>query len=113
MYAQYALGMVLMFGVMRSVNIAHGNLLILLALIGVTLPATYSVGPVVALMVLVPLAALIGYGWQRPVLNRVVGSDPLPSLIVTFGLAIALQNLMLQIWSADMRPMPGGGIEQA
>jgi branched-chain amino acid transport system permease protein len=47
------------------------------------------------------------------VLNRVVGQDPLPSLIATFGLSVALQNLMLQIWSADTRSMPGGGIEQA
>lgn len=113
MYAQYALGMALMFGVMRIVNITHGDLVILLALIGISLATTYHIGPFAALIVLVPLAALIGYGLQRLVLNRVVGSDPLPSLIATFGLSIALQNLMLQIWSADTRSLPGGGIEQA
>ncbi len=113
MFAQYALGMALMFGVMRIVNISHGDLVILLALIGISFATRYSVGPFVSLLMLVPLAAFLGWGLQRAILNRVVGDDPLPSLIATFGLSIALQNLMLQIWSADTRSMPGGGIEQA
>lgn len=62
---------------------------------------------------LVPLAAFTGWALQRAILNRVVGDDPLPSLIATFGLSIALQNLMQQIWFADTRSMPGDGIEQA
>ena len=57
------------------------------------------------------LAVAMGWLLQRAVLNRVVGEDPLPSLIATFGLSLALQNLMLQIWSANSRSLPGGGIE--
>jgi branched-chain amino acid transport system permease protein len=113
MFAQYALGMALMFGVMRIVNISHGDLVILLGLIGISFATRYSVGPFVSLLMLVPLAAFMGWALQRAILNRVVADDPLPSLIATFGLSIALQNLMLQIWSADTRSMPGGGIEQA
>ena len=113
LYAQYALGMALMFGVMRIVNISHGDLMILLALIGVSIVASLSVGPFVLLFLIVPIAAAIGYVLQRAVLNRVVSQDPLPSIIATFGLSIALQNAMQQIWSADTRSIPGGGIEQA
>ena len=113
LYAQYALGMALMFGVMRIVNITHGDLVILLALIGISMAAQVHLGPFVVLAMLVPLAALIGYVLQRGILNRVVSDDPLPSLIATFGLSIALQNLMLEIWSADTRSLPGYGIEQA
>lgn len=113
MYAQYALGMALMFGVMRLVNIAHGDLVVLLALIGISASVAFSMGPLPLVLVLVPLAALIGWGLQKLVLNKVVGGDPLPSLIATFGLSIALQNLMLEIWSADTRSMQGGGIEAA
>ncbi|MCI5074161.1 branched-chain amino acid ABC transporter permease [Oricola sp.] len=113
LYAQYALGMALMFGVMRIVNISHGDLMILLALIGVSLVASLHVGPFVLVLLLVPIAAAIGYVLQRAVLNRVVSQDPLPSIIATFGLSIALQNAMQQIWSADTRSIPGGGIEQA
>lgn len=113
LYAQYALGMALMFGVMRIVNITHGDLMILLALVGISLASTYGLGPWSVLVVLVALGAIIGLVLQRLILNRVVGADPLPSLIATFGLSIALQNAMLQVWSADTRSLPDAGIAQA
>ncbi len=113
MYAQYALGMALMFGVMRLVNIAHGDLVVLLALIGISASVAFGIGPLPLVLVLVPLAALIGWSLQKFLLNKVVGADSLPSLIATFGLSIALQNLMLEIWSADTRSMSGNGIESA
>lgn len=113
MYAQYALGMALMFGVMRLVNIAHGDLVVLLALIGISASVAFGIGPLPLVLLLVPLAAIIGWSLQKFVLNKVVGADSLPSLIATFGLSIALQNLMLEIWSADTRSMRGGGIESA
>ncbi len=113
LYAQYALGMALMFGVMRVVNITHGDLVILLALIGISLATTFSLGPWSVLVILVVLGAVIGVILQRLILNRVVGADPLPSLIATFGLSIALQNAMLQIWSADTRSLGGGDIVHA
>ncbi|WP_225029274.1 branched-chain amino acid ABC transporter permease [Xinfangfangia pollutisoli] len=111
MYAQYALGMALMFGVMRIVNVSHGDLVILLSLIGISLASSFGFGPVTVMVALVPLAVILGWLLQKAILNRVVGDDPLPSLIATFGLSLALQNLMLQIWSANSRSLPGGGIE--
>lgn len=113
MYAQYALGMALMFGVMRIVNTAHGDLVILLALLGVTLAGVLGLGPYGLVLLLVPTAMVLGWALQRGVLNKVLGNDPLLSLIATFGLSIALQNLMLQVWSADTRSLPGGGLESA
>ena len=112
-YAQYALGMALMFGVMRIVNIAHGDIVILLALIGISLTAAFGLNPFTLMLLLVPTATAIGWVLQRSILNKVIGDDPLPSLIATFGLSIALQNLMLEIWSADTRSLPGGGLESA
>ncbi|TGD42608.1 branched-chain amino acid ABC transporter permease [Pseudotabrizicola sediminis] len=111
MYAQYALGMALMFGVMRIVNVSHGDLVILLSLIGISLASNFGWGPFTVMVALVPLAIALGWLLQKVVLNKVVGDDPLPSLIATFGLSIALQNMMLQIWSANSRSLPGGGIE--
>jgi branched-chain amino acid transport system permease protein len=112
-YAQYALGMALMFGVMRIVNIAHGDIVILLALIGISLTAAFGLNPFTLMLLLVPVATGMGWLLQRTLLNQVIGDDPLPSLIATFGLSIALQNLMLEIWSADTRSLPGGGLESA
>ncbi|SIR62952.1 branched-chain amino acid ABC transporter permease [Pseudacidovorax sp. RU35E] len=111
MYAQYALGMALMFGVMRIVNTAHGDLVVLLALLGVSAAGALALGPSMVLALLVPIALALGWLLQRLVLNKVLGNDPLPSLIATYGLSIALQNLMLAVWSADNRSLPGGGLE--
>lgn len=111
MYAQYALGMALMFGVMRIVNVSHGDLVILLSLVGISLSSAFGIGPFTVMAALVPLAVVMGWLLQKGILNRVVGSDPLPSLIATFGLSLALQNLMLQIWTANSRSLPGGGLE--
>jgi branched-chain amino acid transport system permease protein len=108
LYAQYAIGLALMFGVMRIVNIAHGDLVILLALIGISISGAWGLGPAFLILMLVPLGAIMGWVLQRAVLNRVVGPDPLPSLIATFGLSIALQNFMLQVWSADTRSISAG-----
>ena len=110
MYAQYALGMALMFGVMRIVNIAHGDVMILLALIAVSLAGMLPVGNLTLIVLIVPIAILVGWLLQTFILNKVVGADPLPSLIATFGLSIALQNLMLEIWSADTRSLPNSAI---
>ncbi len=113
LYAQYALGMALMFGVMKIVNVTHGDLVILLALIGISLADMTGLGPWSILATLVPIGAAIGWLLQRALLNRAVGEDPLPSLIATFGLSIALQNAMLVVWSADTRSLSAGGIQQA
>lgn len=113
MYAQYALGMALMFGVMRIVNIAHGDVMILLSLIAVSLAGVLPLGNLGLVIVIVPIAVGIGWVLQKFILNRVVGADPLPSLIATFGLSIGLQNLMLEIWSADTRSLPNSGIASA
>jgi branched-chain amino acid transport system permease protein len=113
LFAQYALGMALMFGVMRIVNVTHGDLMILLGLVGISLSAKFALGPWFVLAILVALGAILGLLLQRVILNKVVGADPLPSLIATFGLSIALQNAMLQIWSADTQSLNGGSIAQA
>lgn len=110
LYAQYAIGMSLMFGVMRIVNIAHGDLVVLLALTGISIAAAWGFGPGFLILLLVPIGALVGWALQRVVLNKLVGDDPLPSLIATFGLSIALQNAMLGIWSADTRSLDAGAL---
>lgn len=110
LYAQYAIGMSLMFGVMRIVNIAHGDLVVLLALIGITIAAFFGLGPGFIMLLLIPIGACIGWVLQRGILNHLVGEDPLPSLIATFGLSLALQNFMLAVWQADTRSLDVGPI---
>jgi branched-chain amino acid transport system permease protein len=111
LYALFAIGLSLMFGVMRLVNVAHGDFVILTAFIGFVIVDTLHVNAFAAMLLVVPLAFGIGYAVQHGVLTRTIGRDPLPSLVVTFGLSIIIQNLLLEIFSADTRSIPGGGVE--
>ncbi len=113
LYALFAAGLSLIFGVMRLVNIAHGDLIILAAYMGLSTTVMLGVHPFVALLIVMPLMALLGYVLQRGVLNQTLGPDILPPLLVTFGLSVIIQNVLLEIYTADPRKLNGGGIETA
>ncbi|MGJ7528218.1 branched-chain amino acid ABC transporter permease [Variovorax sp. GB1P17] len=116
LYTLFALGQSLMFGVMRLTNTAQGDFIILGAfavIAGVSVSGGDAAAPwlvaVIALAVL-PVAFAFGYALQRYVLNGTLGKDPLPSLVVTFGLSIVIQNLLLELFSADPRSIETGGL---
>jgi branched-chain amino acid transport system permease protein len=111
LYALFAIGLSLMFGVMRLVNVAHGDFVILAAFIGMVIVDTLGLHPFAAMLVVVPIAFGVGYAVQRGILTRTIGNDPLPSLVVTFGISIVIQNLLLEIFSADTRSIRAGGLE--
>jgi branched-chain amino acid transport system permease protein len=113
LYAVFAAGLSLIFGIMRLVNIAHGDLIVLAAYLALVATETLGIGPLAALLIVAPLMALIGYGLQRLVLNRTLGEDLLPPLLVTFGLSVIIQNGLLELFSADSRRLQAGAIEVA
>ncbi|WP_198086003.1 branched-chain amino acid ABC transporter permease [Variovorax sp. E3] len=112
LYTLFALGQSLMFGVMRLTNTAQGDFIILGAfavIAGVSL-GNDSVAPWLVALAVLPVAFGFGYALQRYVLNGTLGKDPLPSLVVTFGLSIVIQNLLLELFSADPRAIETGGL---
>jgi branched-chain amino acid transport system permease protein len=111
LYALFAAGLSLIFGVMRLVNIAHGDLIILSAFIALIVAGGLGLHPLVCLVIVVPLMASLGYVLQRSILNRTLGNDILPPLLVSFGLSVFLQNALLQIFSADSRRLHAGELE--
>jgi len=111
LYAMFAAGLSLIFGVMRLVNIAHGDLIVLAAYVALMVTETLGVGPLTSLILVVPTMALIGYALQRGLLNRTLGDDLLPPLLVTFGLSIIIQNGLLELFTADSRKLQAGAIE--
>jgi branched-chain amino acid transport system permease protein len=113
LYAMFAAGLSLIFGIMRLVNIAHGDLIVLAAYLALVAAETLGIGPLSALLIVVPLMGLIGYALQRLVLNRTLGDDLLPPLLVTFGLSVIIQNGLLELFSADSRRLQAGAIETA
>ncbi len=120
LYCLFALGQSLMFGVMRLTNTAQGDFIVLgsfAAIAGMNalsaLGWSGALAPFLVMLALVPVAFGFGYVLQRHVLNRTLGRDPLPSLVVTFGLSIVIQNLLLELFSADPRSIPVGGLDTA
>ena len=113
LYALFAAGLSLVFGIMRLVNLAHGDLIVCAAYLILVLVTLLGLSPFVALLVAAP--AMFGLGWalQRVVLNRTLGKDILPPLLVTFGLSVVIQNALLEGYSADSRRIPGGALETA
>jgi branched-chain amino acid transport system permease protein len=113
LYAMFAAGLSLVFGIMRLVNIAHGDLIVLAAYLALVTVETLGIGALPALLIVIPLMGVIGYALQRLVLNRTLGDDLLPPLLVTFGLSVIIQNGLLTLFSADSRRLQAGGIEVA
>jgi branched-chain amino acid transport system permease protein len=111
LYAMFAAGLSLIFGVMRLVNIAHGDLIVLAAYVALMVTQTLGIDPLTSLLLVVPIMAIIGYALQRGLLNRTLGEDLLPPLLVTFGLSIIIQNGLLELFTADSRKLQAGAIE--
>jgi branched-chain amino acid transport system permease protein len=113
LYALFAAGLSLVFGIMRLVNLAHGDLIVLAAYLILVIVSTLRISPFLAVAIALPLMFAIGYVLQRVVLNRVLGEDILPPLLVTFGISVVLQNALQEAFSADTRRLPPGEIGTA
>jgi branched-chain amino acid transport system permease protein len=113
LYSLFAIGLSLAYGVMRLVNIAHGDFIVLAAYLGLVVISAAGVHPFVALPVVVALMFVLGYLLQRGVLNLTLGPDILPPLLVTFGLSIIIQNVLLETFSADSKALKVGDLETA
>jgi branched-chain amino acid transport system permease protein len=111
LYALFAAGLSLIFGVMRLVNIAHGDLIVAGAYLAWFICHITGMHPLISLVVVVPLAMLAGYALQRFILNRTLGKDILPPLLVTFGLSVIIQNGLLELFTVDSRKLNAGALE--
>jgi branched-chain amino acid transport system permease protein len=111
LYALFATGLSLVFGVMRLVNLAHGDFIVVAAYAGLSVLLVLPIHPFLALAIVVPVMALLGYLLQLGLFNRVLGSDPFRPLLVTFGISVIIQNVLLLTFSADTRRLSAGAIE--
>jgi branched-chain amino acid transport system permease protein len=104
-YALLASGLSLMFGVMRIINLAHGDLAILGAFATFLVADDLGWNPFLALVLVLPAMAAFGWLLQRTMLERSLRSGVLTPLLTTFGLAIVLQNLLFERYGADTRSL--------
>jgi branched-chain amino acid transport system permease protein len=113
LYALFAAGLSLTFGIMRLVNLAHGDLIVLAAFAILALASWLALDPFLAVLVALPLMFAAGLGLQHILLNRTLGHGLLPPLLVTFGLSIIIQNGLMQGFTADSQRLQAGAIETA
>lgn len=112
-YALTAVGLSLMFGVMRMVNLAHGDLAVCGTYLATTVMAAFGVPLWAALLIMVPLAFLLGMVLQLSLFGRALRSGTTAPLLVTFGLSVIIENLLLQTYSANTRGVPAGSLDVA
>jgi branched-chain amino acid transport system permease protein len=112
LYSLYATGLSVIFGIMRLVNLAHGDLIVLGAFLILALTAA-GVPLLLAFAIVLPVMFAVGYFLQAAILNRVLGRNILPPLLITFGLSIIVQNGLLEAFSADTRFLNVGSLQGA
>jgi branched-chain amino acid transport system permease protein len=111
LYTLFAIGLSLSFGIMRLVNIAHGDLIVLAAYIGLVVINATGVHPITTLVVVMPVMFALGYVLQRGLLNQTLTGGLLPPLLVTFGISVIIENLLLEGFGAHTRRLQAGAIE--
>jgi branched-chain amino acid transport system permease protein len=113
LYALFACGLSVMFGVMRIVNLAHGDLAVIAAFLAFSFMSMTGVNALVAAAVIVPAMAVLGYLLQRGLLQRSLTAGPFSTLLATFGLSIIIQNVLLQHYSADSHSLDVGSLSSS
>jgi branched-chain amino acid transport system permease protein len=111
LYALFAAGLSIMFGVMRIVNLAHGDLGVVASYLALVVVTHTFLPTWPAVLLTIVLFGAIGYVVQRVLIQRSIEAGALETLLVTFGLSVVLQNGLLEIFSADSRTLDAGAIE--
>jgi branched-chain amino acid transport system permease protein len=113
LYALFACGLSLMFGVMRVVNLAHGDFAVLAAYLALWIITALHVPVLWSALLVAPLFGAFGYLVQRFIIQKSLDVSPLTTLLVTFGLSIVIQNGLLQGLSANSQSLPSGSLASA
>lgn len=105
LYAIIALGMSTIFGIVKLVNLAHGDLMILSSYLSLVLMSWLGINPLLTLFIVAPVMFFVGFFLQGWIINRVLGKEMEPPLLVTFGLSIILQNFLLLVFTPDAQSL--------
>ncbi len=103
-------GLSISLGVMRMINVAHGDFIVVGAYLTSLTMQLAGMQPLTSLIVVVPAMFILGWLLQRLLLNRVVGGSMFAPLLTTFGLSVIIQNLLQETFTADTRSLQVGNI---
>ncbi|KAB2759864.1 branched-chain amino acid ABC transporter permease [Brucella anthropi] len=113
LYAMFALGLAISVGVLRFINVAHGDIIVLMSFLMLTLSQSLGIPVPLALAILIPAGGIFGWLLQRGILQRAASKNELQIILITFGLSTVIQNGLLEVYGADTRKVTAGGIEMA
>ena len=115
LYGLLGVGLALIVGVMRVVNLSHGEFIVLSAFLGVSLVGVVPwLHPLALLLPVALIAFVLGFVLQAVLINRVVARpDPFAGILLTFGVAVVRRNLMVEVYGADPRHLQAGRLAQA
>lgn len=105
LYGIIGIGMSMIFGIVRLINLAHGDFVILASYFSLVTMSLLPISPLLTLIVVIPAMFLLGFSIQYLLLNRTLGKGMNPPLLIAFGLSIILQNLLLLIFTPDARTL--------
>jgi len=105
LYAIIALGLTTMFGIVKLVNLAHGDLMVLSSYLSLVVITQLGINPFWSMLMVIPIMFVIGFMLQKYLLNRVLGKEMEPPLLVAFGVSIIIQNLLLLVFSPDAQSL--------
>ncbi len=108
LYALFACGLSLMFGVMKVVNLAHGDLAVVAGYVAIGVITVTHIPVLWSFLIVVPLMAVLGYVLQRTILQGALDRSVLTTLLVTFGLSVVIENGLLQFFTANSRGIGAG-----
>jgi branched-subunit amino acid ABC-type transport system permease component len=108
LYALFACGLSLMFGVMKVVNLAHGDLAVVGGYVAVGVIAVTHIPVLWSFVIVVPIMAVVGYVLQRTMIQAALDRSVLTTLIVTFGLSVVIENGLLEFFTANSRALGTG-----
>jgi branched-chain amino acid transport system permease protein len=110
LFALFACGLSLLFGTMKVINLAHGDLAVVAAFLAVELVPATHIPAAWSFVIVVPIFVVLGYVGQRTLIQMSLDRGPLTTLLVTFGLSVVIQNLLLQAFSADSHSIGIGSL---
>jgi len=113
LYALFACGLSLMFGVMRIINLAHGDLALLATFMVLVISQHLGLSPFAALVIVLPGAAVVGYALQYAMFNPSLRGGELSPLLATFGLSVVIGNMLLEVFSPDTHSLSAGALTTA
>jgi branched-chain amino acid transport system permease protein len=110
LFALFACGLSLLFGTMKVINLAHGDLAVVAAFLAVEIVPATHIPEVWSFVVVVPIFVVLGYLVQRTLIQVSLDRGALTTLLVTFGLSVVIENLLLELFSADSHSLNIGSL---